>query len=59
MVEEYVWSSDLWRDDLAGGGIGTTTEKGHLQVSIGWERKDCDERGWIAGVYRENWRWMS
>ena len=31
---EYIRSRYLWRDDLADSGQGTTTEEGHLTVSI-------------------------
>src|SRR5271170_3997011 len=46
---KYVRSSYLWRDDLAGGGHGTTTEEGHLTVSIECGRCNWGEGRWIAG----------
>ena len=46
---QYIRSSYLWRDDLAGGGHGTTTEEGHLTVSIECGRMKWDGGRWIAG----------
>src|SRR5271170_293869 len=46
---QYVRSSYLWRDDLAGGGKCTTTEEGHLTVSIECGRMKWDGGRWIVG----------
>jgi hypothetical protein len=46
---QYVRSSYLWRDDLAGGGKCTTTEEGHLTVSIECGRMNWDGGRWIVG----------